>query len=215
MRPALLFLVVFLLPPLRAEIIDRIAVSVDSQVITESEVIREIRLTAFLNGEPLDFSPQAKRKAADRLIEQKLIRKEIELGRYAQPSPEEMELMLKQIQAQRFPAAEQYHQALDKYGVSDDELRTHLLWQLTLLRFIGVRFRPAVQVTDEEMHQYFDQHLGEMEKRAAPGKTVSFDDARDQIEQILTGQLVDKELNDWLAETQKRTRVEFHPEAFQ
>ena len=38
----------------RAEIIDRVAVVVGSGVITESEILREIRLTAFLNGEPLD-----------------------------------------------------------------------------------------------------------------------------------------------------------------
>ena len=73
----------------RAEVIDRIAVTLDNQIITESEVAREIRLTAFLNGDPLDFSPEARRKAAGRLVEQKLIRREIDLGRYLEPSKEE------------------------------------------------------------------------------------------------------------------------------
>ena len=34
----------------RAEVIDRIAVVVGNGVITESEILREIRLTAFLEG---------------------------------------------------------------------------------------------------------------------------------------------------------------------
>src|SRR6476660_4088835 len=52
----------------RAEIIDRIAVVVGNRVITESEILREIRLTALLNDEPLDFSAVSKRKTADRLV---------------------------------------------------------------------------------------------------------------------------------------------------
>ena len=46
----------------RAEIIDRVAVVVGKRVITESEIVREIRLTAFLNGAPLDFSAASKRR---------------------------------------------------------------------------------------------------------------------------------------------------------
>jgi len=91
----------------RAEIIDRIAVTLDNQVITSSEVTLEIRLTAFLNGDPLDFSPGARQKAAGRLIEQKLIRREIQIGRYTAPSPEEVEPMLKEIQGQRFHSTEE------------------------------------------------------------------------------------------------------------
>src|SRR5262249_49424474 len=58
----------------RAEIIDRVAVVVGNRVITESEILREVRLTAFLNGAPLDFSAASKRKTAERLVEQRLIR---------------------------------------------------------------------------------------------------------------------------------------------
>ena len=98
----LFFLVTLALTPTRAAVIDRVAVTLDSQVIAESEIMLEIRLTAFLNGEPVSATPQARKAAANRLIEQKLIRREIDLGRYSQSSPGEEESMLKQIQAQRF-----------------------------------------------------------------------------------------------------------------
>jgi hypothetical protein len=212
MLRALVFLIT-LASPAHATVIDRIAVTLDSQVITESEIMLEIRLTALLNGEPVNATPQARKEAANRLIEQKLIRREIELGRFAQPSPGEEEPMLKQIQAQRFHGPDDYQKALEKYGVDEAQLRAHLLWQLTLLRFIEVRFPPSADVTDEEMHQYFVQHLPELEKRA--GKPVSLDSVRNEIRDALTEQLVDKQLSDWLAEQRGRTHIVFHPEAFQ
>jgi peptidyl-prolyl cis-trans isomerase SurA len=199
----------------RAEIIDRIAVALDNQAITESEIMREIRLTAFQNGVPPDFSPQARRKAADRLIEQKLIGKEIELGRYVKQDPTATDPMLKQIQAQRYRSPAEYQQALEKYGITEEDLRAHLLLQLTLLRFIDLRFRPGIQVNESDIKQYFDQKLPELEKTAGAGKKITFDDLRGKIQDALTDQLVDQQLNEWIAETRKHTRIQFHPEAFQ
>jgi hypothetical protein len=215
MLARLVFLSTLLTSSPRAEVIDRIAVTLDNQIITESEVAREIRLSTLLNGDPLVFSPQARRKAADRLVEQKLIRREIELGRYQEPNKDEVAATLKQIQKQRFRDLEDYRQSLEKYGVSEDDLNAHVLWQLTLLRFIEVRFRPGIQVSDEEIRAYFDREQRKLEGTADPGKPQSFEDLRDQIGETLINQIVDRQLDDWLAATRKRTRIVFHPEAFQ
>lgn len=208
-------IVSLLITAARAEIIDRIAVTLDNQVITASEIALEIRLTAFLNGDSLDFSPDARRKSAARLIEQKLIRKEIQVGRYVSPAPEEVEPMLKEIQAQRFHSTGEYRQALSKYGVSEDELKAHLLWQLTLLRFIDIRFRPGVQVTEAQIQAYFDANRVKLEAPPGTARKLTLDDLRGEIREILTAEGADKQLDEWLAEARKRTRIEFHQEAFQ
>ena len=199
----------------RAEIIDRIAVALDNQVITTSEITLEIRLTTFLNGDALEFSPDARRKAAGRLVEQTLIRREIQVGRYTAPAPEEAEPMLKEIQGQRFHSAEEFRRALADYGVSEDEVKAHLLWQLTLLRFIDVRFRPGVQVTDAEIESYFAGNQAKLQMQSATSKRLSLDDLRGQIRETLTQEAADKQLDVWLAEVRKRTRIELHQEAFQ
>lgn len=199
----------------RAEIIDRIAVTLDNQVITASEIALEIRLTAFLNGDTLDVSPAARRKAADRLIEQKLIRKEIQVGRYAAPSPEEAEPMLKQVQEQRFHSAEEYRQGLAKYGISEGELKAHLLWQLTLLRFIDIRFRPGVQVSEAQIQSYFDANRAKLEAQPGASRKLTLDDLHSDIREILIAEGADKQLDEWLVEARKRTRIEFHQKAFQ
>ena len=46
----------------RGEIIDRIAVSVGNRVIAESDLNREIRVAAFLDGVKPDFSPAGIRR---------------------------------------------------------------------------------------------------------------------------------------------------------
>src|SRR5437016_6502407 len=83
----------------QAEIIDRIAVTVGSSVITESEIVREIRLTSFLNDERADFSAVAKRKTADRLVEQRLIQMENDASLYPPPSQESVDEALKEVQS--------------------------------------------------------------------------------------------------------------------
>jgi len=215
MLARLLFLSACVTSGLRPEVIDRIAVTLDNQIITESEVMREIRLSAFLNGDSLDFSPEARRKAAGRLVEQKMIGREIELARYLEPGKDEVEAMLKQIQTQRFRDAEDYRQSLEKCGISEHDLMAHLLWQLALLHFIDARFRPGVQVSDEEVREYFDNERSRLKETADPRKEPMFEDVRDQIRETLANQRVDQELDDWLAATRKRTRIVFHPEAFQ
>ena len=70
---------------LSAEIIDRIAIAVGNQVITESQIDEEIRITAFLNREKLDVSADSRKQAADRLIEQALVKREMGLSHYPLP----------------------------------------------------------------------------------------------------------------------------------
>lgn len=197
----------------RSEIIDRVAVIVGNQVITASEILLEIRLTAFQNGDPPDFTPAFRRKAADRLIEQKLIRKEMELGRYPTPVPADAQTLLEQTKKQRFKTEDLYREALAKYGITEGDLKSQLLWQATLLRFIDIRFRPGVRVSADEIRTYFNKELPELQKKTGQSK-ISLDEFRDKIEEALTDERIDKQMDDWLQETRKRTRIVFNEEAF-
>ncbi|HEY5163139.1 MAG TPA: hypothetical protein VII81_09020, partial [Terriglobales bacterium] len=75
MRRALLA-IAFTLAAVAAGVIDRVAVVVGTQVITESEVLLEVRLTEFFNGQPLDLGVDQRKAAAERLVDQQLIRNE-------------------------------------------------------------------------------------------------------------------------------------------
>jgi len=197
----------------RAEIIDRIAVVVGNSVITESEILREIRLTAFLNGEPLDFSPIAKRKTAERLVEQRLIGTEISASLYALPSAAAAQEMLKQIKS-RFPNPAVYQEELMRVGVTEEELKAHLARQLATLSFLDFRFRPGIQIGEDEIGKYFSERLAPELKKAKPDGQFSLNDFRSQAREALIGERMDIASDAWLKQARNRTRIEFRAEVF-
>ena len=196
-----------------AEIIDRIAVVVGKAVITESEILREIRLTAFLNGEPLNFSPVAKRKTAERLVEQRLIGNEITASLYALPSEAAAQEMLKQIK-DRFPNPAAYQEELMRVGVTEDELKAHLARQLATLSFLDLRFRPGIQIGEDEMRKYFSERLAPELKKTKPGDQFSLNDFRSQVREALIGERMDIASDAWLKQARERTRIDFRADVF-
>lgn len=196
-----------------AAIVDRIAVSVGNRVLTETDIDREIRITALLNGGKPDFSPANKRQTAERMVDQTLVRNEVEANRYPPPSAADTAAALEEEKA-RFGNDAAYRRALAGYGVSEDDLKARLTWQLTLLRFIGVRFRPGIQITPEEILKYFNEHMRAGLIEAHPGQTPSVDDYSAGIEQTLISQAADLQVEQWLKEARRRTHIQYHDEVF-
>lgn len=194
-----------------AAVVDRISIIVGDRVIKKSDVDRTVRLTQFLNHEPLSLTPAARREAANRLIDQQLLRKEIESGGYPRATPEEANQMLAQIRKSNYPTETAFQQALRQYGITADEVRDQLLWQMTVLRFIDLRFRPLVSVSDEQIRAYYNQHSAEL-TAANKGRTLSLADAREQVEAALAGDRINEQFYAWLAEVRKEARIEFREE---
>ncbi len=213
MRKLLWILAVSALP-LGAEIIDRIAVAVDDQVITTSQVNREIRVVAFLNGEKPDFSPSSRRMAAGRLIDQLLVEREMQLTHFPQPDLTEARRMLKQVQL-RAGSDAAWRQALANYGITEAQVLDSFRRQATLLRFIDLRFRPEVQAQDVDVQRYFDNvYLPEARKKGITPEPV-LDDVRQECEEAVTARLVDQRVEAWLAESRGRAHIVYEEEAFQ
>jgi hypothetical protein len=68
-----------------------------------------------------------------------------------------------------------------------------------VLRFIDVRFKPAVLVSDDEIEKYY---------RAHPSKS-SLADRHDQISDILTGEKVNQVFFAWLDQQHKDAKIQF------
>ena len=198
-----------------AEIIDRIAVTVDARVITQSELFRQIRLIAFQNGEKPDYSKEHKREIAGKLVQQILIRREIEQSRYLNIGTQNIDAELAALKKGRYPTSEAYEKALAEYNITDGEVRLQLQWEMTLVSFIDVRFGPEVQLKDSEIQDYYNStYLPDWAKHNT-GMPPSLDDARTEIESILTAQRTEAALDRWLGQTRRQSRIRFHAEVFQ
>ncbi len=198
----------------RAEIIDRIVVTVDNHVITQSDVLAAIRSAAFLNGDKPDLSAANRRTAATRLVDQALFAHEMELTHYLQPAPEEMEEPLKVAKA-RFASDAAYKSALAAFGIDEAALKNALKNQLALLRFIDLRFRPEVQVQDTDVEQYYKTVFLPEARRREITPEPSFEQVRAQCEQALTEKAIDERLERWLKAARSRARIVYQEDAFE
>jgi len=196
-------------------VIDRIAVSVGNHVITATDLDREIRVTAFLSGDKLDFSSAVKRSAAGRMVEQKLVERELDTSRYSVPAPDSIEPALEEFKKKNFKNDEDYRRTLVEYGLTEQDLREKVLWQRMLLKFLEVRFQTGVQVSDEEIEAYFNKVVAPAARNAHPGEQPSIDEYWDDIEEKLAGDRANQEMEKWLAEARKRTDIVYHEEVFQ
>ena len=192
-------------------VIDRIAVRVDNAIIKDSDIDRNIRVTEFLNNQPLNMNNEARREASKRLIEQAFIRQEVQLGDYPQATWEEADKQLDQLKKDRYKTQAAMQAAIHRYGLVEPDLRFEFRSQLTVLRFIDLRFKPAVLVTDEEIQKYYHEHRTAL-IRANPGKN-SLDDLRDQIRDILAGEKVNEQFFTWLDDQHKSHKIQFYEES--
>jgi hypothetical protein len=195
-------------------VLDRIAVIVDNHVIKTSDIERDLRATEFLNQSRLNLSLDARRQSAERLIDQSIIREEMEKGAYTRSGAADLDAMWKRLLQERFAGSEVRLKAeLASYGLTEDQLRMQLQWQLDVLKFIDQRFRPGVLVTDEDVKAYYDQHTADLKRQFPLAKT--YEAMEPKIRESLEGDRLNQNFEQWLAQARKRDRIEYRQGAFQ
>jgi len=198
-----------------AAIVDRIAVTVDRTVITQSDIVTHLRVMAFLNQAPVELTPQAKKEAARRLVEQVLVRREMELSRYPLPAKEEVDQLLAEIGKERGWSEEDFRRELEKYGITEEDLRQNLALQLAMVRFVDYRFRPGISVTDQEIEAWYREHYAHG-RSSNPGQSPPpLEEVRDQIEEALLREKANEQLDAWLEQAAAQARIVYHEEVFQ
>jgi parvulin-like peptidyl-prolyl isomerase len=189
----------------RAEIIDRLAVAVGNQIITELQIDEELRVTAMLNRKAVVRSLEERRDSADRLVEQLLIKQEMDLSRYPLPGSTDVDKYLQQIVDSSGGTAD-FDKMLAGYNLTVETMRRHLELQLMELRFIDFRFRPDTVVSDSDVEAaYRRQVAGWNASHSGPPPT--FEAAREALRAVLVEEQTDAALNTWLGESRKRVNI--------
>jgi hypothetical protein len=137
----------------------------------------------------LEVGSKSRREAAERLVDQELIRRELEISGYRAPSGNEADALLRKFRQDRFHSVTEYHAALRKYGIAEEQLKAHLLWQLTAIRFTDQRFR------------------SQLPEAGSQSADRSADDS--------PANSVDQQMDAWLKEARGNSKITFKPEAFQ
>ena len=189
---------------LKGEIVDRVAIVVGQQVITESQINEEVRVTAFLNRQSVQAGEENRRSAADRLVQQLLVKREMDLGNYPAPTGEEVQKYYDQL-SQAFGGSDKFRRAIANYQLTSEMLKQHLAFQLTALRFIEYRFRPDFDVSEEDIAAYRRRH-----------STASVEElSHDAVRESLLEERTDQILAAWLEESRKQVNIIFLDKALQ
>jgi hypothetical protein len=196
-----------------AAVLDRIAVTVGKQVITESDIVRDLRVAAFLDHKPVDLSGEQKRKSADRLVDQLLILQEATFSRVNLAAPEDAAKMLEQLKASLYPSEIEFSAGLAQYRITEEDVLNQLLAGLRAMRFTDVRFRPEVQLTEDDLHEYYDKLAAEW-RRKDPANVPAFEASRDQVEKLLTDERTAQALDRWLGNQRTATQILYRERVF-
>ena len=181
--------------------IDGVAARIEDDVITESE-IRE--LGAF--QQLVDGKPQTRAEVIRELADQWLVRSEAVTARYAPPTTADIDRAYDQFEKQ-FGSIEEFQQKCAAAGLSRAAVRRMLAQQLYLSRFLDYRFRPAAQVTDQQVEDYYNTEFAPQLK-ARNQDVPPLDDVDETIREILILRAIQQRADKWLADTRDRVKLD-------
>jgi hypothetical protein len=186
----------------RAEVIDRIMAVVDGGLIMQSDVTAVTRLGLVR----VPGAPDPVTEVLDRLIERRLMLKEVD--RYAPPDPAEAEVdeVVADLRA-RVGSPAQFDAILLQTGTSLEELRRHARDDLRIESYLQQRFG-AIQPTEEEILQYYREHAADFSR---DGAVRTFNEARDVVRAALVAERRAATIGDWVADLRRRASVNILP----
>jgi len=186
-----------------AETLDRIAVTVGRHVISQHDILQDLRIAAFIDGKAPDFSVDQKRKAAERLVDQYLVLQDATETRVPPPPDADVAGLLTPIKA-RYTSDQEYRAALAQAQIGEAELAAQLLAGLRMLRYTDLRFRPEVQLSEETLRAYYN--------KLNPPQT--FEASLGDIEKLLTDQQTMQALDRWLEMARSEVAIVYREGAF-
>jgi peptidyl-prolyl cis-trans isomerase SurA len=183
---------------------------VNKKVITQSEWDEQERFEALVNGRPPE-SVEFSAASLDRLVDQVLMREQIEYVRYEQLTPEMITAQVEAVRKQIYGAQndQQWQTILTKYGLSEEEFRNRVAAQVEVMRFVDMRFRPSVHVENEQIEGYYSKTLvPELMKAGAKQETLpALKDVEPKIRGILAEERLNEMLRLWLNSLRSQGRV--------
>lgn len=186
-------------------LIDRSIAVVGDRVITAREVTRQLRLQAFYERQPVDDSPESRRTALNQLIERRLIQSEMQLASFSSDQGRAA-AEIGALRNSDFGGGMNFDRALGHYGLREKDVVLFVTELVDILRFIEFRFRTGMQITPEEVQEYYNRsYLRDM--RRVNEVPEPLEKVQSALEERMAQRRVDEMLDKWLRELRASTRV--------
>ena len=190
----------------QAAIVDGIAVRIEGDILTESELNE---LAAF--QKLVDGKSNSRAIVIRELTDQWIVKNEAQTSRFARPSTADVNEAFQELVGQ-FGSEAALHQKMVEVGLTETAVRRQLELQIYLNRFLDYKFRAAAQVDEKQIKDYYNGEFTQQAK--AKGQAVPpLDDVHAQIHRLLTEQIVSDRATKWLDDARVRLRIEILPSA--
>jgi parvulin-like peptidyl-prolyl isomerase len=192
------------------DVIERIVATVNGRAILQSDWEEAICYEAFMDGRSLDKLTVDDRQATlDRLIDQELLRQQVQSSNLRQTSQQQIEQRIQEIR-KLYPAAateQGWRATLQTYGLNEQELERRISQQLELTRLIEARLLPSIQIDSRSIEIYYKETLIPQIRKSG-GKQVSLAEVSPKIKEVLTQQKMNDLLVAWLRSLRADSRIQ-------
>jgi len=193
-------LVIILMFPfaLQAELVDRIVATVNTEVITASELSCAVALNQRLGNADKDrLALEA--TTLDGLINRRLLVQEAHRLKFVEVTEQELSAEVEHV-AKRFSSDKEFGDFLAALDMTRQDLARMLGEQLLVERFVEKKVGLFVRVTREEAESYFNEHAAEF-------KDKRFQDVQKMISALLMEKKMGLQLAQYLAELRGRANI--------
>ena len=188
-------------------IVDRVVTNVNGHVVLLSDWEEEVAFEAFVDGRtPDSFTPEERKAALDRLIDQELLREQV---RPSQPAPaDQVAARVAEVRKLQPDAAtdEGWHACLQRFGLTQSSLEKRLSDQIQLMRLVEDRLRPSIQIDQQAVENYYHtQLLPNLKKAGNTAKPLT--EVYGRIRTLLAEQKMNELLTGWLASLRSGSHI--------
>ena len=192
--------------PAFAVTVDRIAATVDRQVLTVSEITQMVEIRFFARNAETD--DDHRRNVLDALIAQALRFRDVERFGAQDISADVIEARLLEIQ-RRFPTEAEFLAAVARAELTLDEVRALVKRQLQVEAYIQERFAPLVFISNEEIDTYYRGPWSQ--QRRERGLSVPpLASVQNEIRTAVRGSRLEEEIGKWTAQLRERADVDVY-----
>jgi hypothetical protein len=211
---------IFPAPPPGAVQLDHVVAAIGTNVILESDVREEMRLSAL---EPLRVLPgqDTPDRALRRLIDRTLILEQMKIQQEPVTTPaaqvtssiQQLRREIPECSRYRYQTEAGWNAFLQAHDLTPELVQARWSQRLAILHFIDLRFRAGIRISRQQIADYYSKTLlPALAKEHEPAPPL--DNVSPRIEEILLQQQVSSLFQDWLASLRDEGNVRIIDPAF-
>lgn len=195
-------------------VLDRVVAVVNRHAILQSDIDDEIRLSA-VDPNQVGQGTLTPKRALEQLISRSLVEQQIreQDAQEALPTPAQVNARVAELRRQ-LPACvhqncasdEGWKEFLASHGLTPARVNTYIRYRMEILRFIELRFRAGIRISQPEIEAYYRDTLLPQYRPGDPVPTL--EQVAPRIEEILLEKQVSGLFDQWLLNLRKQGDVE-------